>query len=48
MIITQEITSSIKETIVKQDNNYYTLQGIRVENPVRGIYIKNNKKIIIK
>lgn len=48
MLSTQKATLDIKETIIKQDNNYYTLQGVRVENPVRGIYIKNNKKIIIK
>ena len=49
MLITQEATSSIKENALsKQDNNYYTLQGIRVENPTRGIYINNGKKIVIK
>lgn len=48
MIITQE-TTDIKDNVInKKDNNYYTLQGIRVENPVRGIYIKNGKKVIIK
>jgi hypothetical protein len=41
-------TSDIKEVIVKEDNSYYTLQGIKVKNPVKGIYIKNKKKIIIK
>lgn len=40
--------SDIKEVIVKEDNSYYTLQGIKVKNPVKGIYIKNKKKIIIK
>ena len=30
------------------DNNYYTLSGIKVNNPTKGIYIKNNKKIVIK
>lgn len=48
MLSTQETTSDIKETIVKQDNNYYTLQGVIVENPVKGIYIKNNKKVVVK
>lgn len=30
------------------DNQYYDLQGRRVENPTRGIYIQNGKKVIIK
>ena len=32
------------------DNNgtYYTLQGVKVNHPTKGIYIQNGKKIIIK
>ena len=30
------------------DNAYYTLQGVRVDHPSKGIYIQNGKKIIIK
>lgn len=30
------------------DNAYYTLQGIKVLNPTKGIYIHNGKKIVIK
>ena len=30
------------------DMNYYTLDGRRVENPTKGVYIQNGKKIIIK
>ena len=30
------------------DNTYYTLQGIKVLNPTKGIYIHNGKKIVIK
>lgn len=30
------------------DNAYYTLQGIKVMNPTKGIYIHNGKKIVIK
>lgn len=30
------------------DNAYYTLQGIKVQNPTKGIYIHNGKKIVIK
>lgn len=30
------------------DNAYYTLSGIRTEAPVKGLYIRNGKKIIVK
>jgi hypothetical protein len=30
------------------DNAYYTLGGIRVAKPVKGIYIHQGKKVIIK
>jgi hypothetical protein len=26
---------------------YYSLNGVRVENPTHGIYIKNGKKVIL-
>ena len=32
--------------IKKNDNTYYNLQGMKVENPSKGIYIYNGKKII--
>ena len=31
-----------------EDGSYYTLQGVKVAQPNKGIYIKNGKKIIIK
>lgn len=31
-----------------EDDNYYNLQGMRVEHPTRGIYIHNGKKVIIR
>lgn len=31
-----------------QNDAFYTLQGIRVKNPEKGVFIKNGKKIIIK
>ena len=41
--------SGIKDiNCTHNDNNYYTLQGIKVNNPIKGIYIKNGKKIVIK
>ena len=32
--------------IKKNDNTYYNLQGMKVENPSKGIYIYNGKKVI--
>ena len=44
-----EVTG-IKELETKKMNNnkYYNLQGIEVAHPVKGIYIHNGKKIIVK
>jgi len=33
---------------VPQDNAYYTLSGQRVDKPIKGLYIVNGKKVIIK
>ena len=33
---------------VNKDDAYYTLQGIRVVNPTRGVYIHRGEKVIIK
>ena len=30
------------------NDSYYTLEGIKVNNPTKGIYIKNNRKVVIK
>ena len=32
----------------EEDDVYYNLEGIRVENPSEGIYIHNGKKILIR
>ena len=32
--------------VKKADNTYYNLQGMKVENPSKGIYIYNGKKVI--
>jgi hypothetical protein len=32
----------------EKSNIYYDLQGQRVENPSKGIYILNGKKVLIK
>lgn len=38
-------TTGIKEVrSTKQNNTYYNLQGIEVNNPAQGVFIQNNKK----
>lgn len=43
-------TTSIKkiEEILNHEDVYYNLNGQRVQNPTKGIYILNGKKVIIK
>ena len=43
-------TTGIKEleTDILNDNKYYNLQGVEVAYPVKGIYIHNGKKVIVK
>lgn len=36
------------EAPIQNDAAYYTLQGIRVEHPQKGIFIHNGRKVIIK
>ena len=38
--------SSVKA--LQQDDAVYNLQGVRVENPRKGIYVKNGKKYVVK
>ena len=38
---------NVKVEIVN-DNVYYDLSGRRVENPAKGIYIQNGKKVYVK
>ena len=42
----ENITEATDEN--KGDGYYYDLQGRRVQNPTRGIYIHNGKKIVVK
>ena len=30
------------------NGKYYTLQGIEVDHPTKGVYIKNGKKVIVR
>ena len=44
-------TTGISENVNREeikDNVYYDLSGRRVENPTKGLYIKNGKKIFIR
>ena len=40
--------SEIDSAETAGDGAYYTLQGVKVENPTKGLYIHNGKKVIIK
>jgi len=45
----EETTTGIQNTGVEQENDaYYNLQGQRVDNPGKGIYIKNGRKVVIR
>lgn len=44
----KEATSINNITYQNSDHAIYTLTGIKIKNPKKGIYIKNNRKIIIK
>lgn len=34
--------------VVKGDGNWYNMQGMKVDSPVKGLYIHNGKKVIVK
>ena len=40
--------SELKNNVSNTDAAYYTLQGVKVVKPVKGIYIHQGKKVIIK
>ena len=46
----RSVTESVAvvKSVVKPSAYYYTLQGVRVRHPQRGIYIKDGKKVIVK
>ena len=49
-IIFSDVTD-INEIIAQpstEDDAFYTLSGVRVANPTKGIYIKNGKKVVVK
>lgn len=40
--------STAEVSTAKEDNVWYTLQGVRVAQPTRGIYVRNGKKVFVK
>lgn len=40
--------SELKNNVSNTDAAYYTLQGVKVAKPVKGIYIHQGKKVIVK
>ena len=48
-MVFRDETTGIKDVIVKTANDdMYDLQGRRIVNPDKGVYIKNGKKVVIK
>ncbi len=45
---TTEIIAIDTKGIVVDNDAWYTLQGVRVAVPTKGVYIHNNKKVVIK
>lgn len=45
-----EVTTGVKTIEIKHDDDaaIYNLQGVRVANPQKGIYVKNGKKYVFK
>ena len=39
---------SVEAVADSKDDAYYTLSGVRVSHPVKGLYIKNGKKVMVK
>lgn len=48
--VEEEETTGISnvDTELEEYGDYYTIQGVKVANPQKGIYIKNGKKVIVK
>lgn len=48
-MVFRDETTGIKDVIVKTANDdMYDLQGRRIVNPNKGVYIKNGKKVVVK
>ena len=50
IVQTEEYESTGIQNVATEstDGSYYSLQGIKVENPAKGLYIQNGKKVILK
>ena len=48
--ITEEVTgiNAVRGNLQDNGNAVYTLQGVRVTNPQKGIYIQNGKKVVVR
>jgi polyribonucleotide nucleotidyltransferase len=45
----EKVSTAIEEIVTEENNGeFYDLQGRKIQNPGKGVYIKNGKKIIIK
>lgn len=38
----------VTENALPRDSHYYTLQGVRTDHPKQGIYIRNNRKVVVR
>ena len=47
-VIPTSIEELPSESMNAQDETWYNLQGVRVDNPAKGIYIVNGKKVVRK
>lgn len=45
---TSGITEAVTSTTSRTDGAWYTLSGVRVEKPQRGVYIHNGKKVVVR
>ena len=45
----EKVSTAIEEIVTEENNGeFYDLQGRKIQNPGKGVYIKNGKKMIIK
>ena len=47
-VIPTSINAMPEESGKAQDEVWYNLQGVRIDNPAKGIYILNGKKVVRK
>ena len=41
-------TTGIRNIGYQTDGEFYNLNGLRVETPAKGVYIKDGKKVVVK